>query len=129
MLTRDGQKREKMQKSSLSFEQGGLVIATLLFAEQIGAKRRPALVISNSEFNKKSDDLILLKITSQAKKTQFDVALAQKDLERGELKTESQIMVDNPVTTYKQLIEHNIGKISGQKLKEVKQKIKELYGI
>jgi len=36
-------------------------------------------------------------------------------------------MVDNPVTTYKQLIERSIGKISGQKLKEVKQKIKELY--
>jgi len=127
MLTRDGLKRGKMQKNFLSFEQGDIVIATLLFAEQIGAKRRPALVISNTEFNKKSDDLILLKITSQAKKTQYDVQITQKDLEKGELRTESQIMVDNPVTTYKQLIECKIGKASGQKLKEVKQKIKELY--
>ena len=116
-----------MQKNSSSFEQGDIVIATLLFAEQIGAKRRPALVISNAEFNKKSDGLILLKITSQAKKTQYDVQITQKDLEKGELKTESQIMVDNPVTTYKQLIEQNIGKITSQKIREVKQKIKELY--
>ncbi|HLD58964.1 MAG TPA: type II toxin-antitoxin system PemK/MazF family toxin [archaeon] len=57
-----------MQKSFLSFEQGDIVIATLLFAEQVGAKRRPALVISSAEFNKKSEDLILLKITPRQKK-------------------------------------------------------------
>jgi len=38
-------------------------------------------------------------------------------------------MVDNPVTTYKEMIQNKIGTISAQKLKEVKQKIKELYGL
>lgn len=116
-----------MQKNSLNFEQGDIVVALLLFSEQIGVKRRPALVISNSKFNKKSDDLILLKITSKGHKTDYDVPLNPKDIEEGKLKTESQIMVDNPVTTYKQLIDSKIGKISNQKLNEVKQKIKELY--
>ncbi|MBN1941422.1 MAG: type II toxin-antitoxin system PemK/MazF family toxin [Candidatus Diapherotrites archaeon] len=113
--------------NSSNFEQGDLVVADLMFSEQIGAKRRPALVISNSEFNRHSDDLILLKITSQGSKTRYDVLLTSKDLEKGRLKSESQIMVDNPVTTYKKLIEAKIGKISNPKLKEVKQKIKELY--
>lgn len=127
MPTKDGQKKEKMRMSSLSFEQGDLVVADLMFSEQIGSKRRPALVVSNSKFNKESDDLILLKITSKGSKTRYDVPLASKDLEKGKLKTESQIMVDSPVTTYKKLIESKIGKISNHKLKEVKQKIKELY--
>ena len=127
MLTRDGQKKEKTHMNSLNFEQGDLVVADLMFSEQIGVKRRPALVVSNSKFNRESDDLILLKITSRGSKTRYDVLLTSKDLEKGQLKSKSQIMVDNPVTVYKKLIESKIGKISSQKLKEVKQKIKELY--
>lgn len=112
-----------------SFEQGEIVVAEILYSEQIGIKTRPALVISNNKFNKKSEDLILLKITSKSKKTEYDINLTNKDLEKGELRTESQIMVDNPVTTYKEMIQTKIGRIKKQKLKEVKQKIKELYGL
>jgi mRNA interferase MazF len=115
--------------NSSNFEQGDLVVAHIMFSEQVGVKRRPALVISNSKFNKESDDLILLKITSKGSKTRYDVRLTPKDLEKGKLKTESQIMTDNPVTAYKKLIESKIGKISNQKLKEVKQKIRGLYGL
>ena len=113
--------------NSSNFEQGEIVVAQILFSEQIGIKTRPALVISNSKFNKKSDDLILLKITSKSKKTEYDVKLSNEDMEKGELRTESQIMVDNPVTTYKKMIQTKIGQVKQQKLKEVKQKIKELY--
>lgn len=118
-----------MQKSSSSFKQGDIVVAQILFSEQIGVKRRPALVISNSDYNKKSDDLILLKITSRGKRTDFDVLLTQRDLAEGTLKVESQIMVDNPVTAYKKIISEKIATVNQKKLKEVKQKIKKLYGL
>ena len=116
-----------MLTNSLIFEPGDIVIANLLFSEQIGAKTRPALVVSNSAYNQKSEDIILLKITSHGNKTYFDVPLSPHDLVEGYLKMESQIMVDNPVTTYKKLILQKTGKISKQKLLEVKQKLKELY--
>ena len=115
--------------SSLNFEQGDIVIAELLYSEQIGLKVRPALVISNTNYNKKSDDIILLKITSKEKKTKYDINLIAKDMAGGKLKLESQIMIDNPVTTYKGVIQTKIGKINQIKLKEVKQKICELYEI
>ncbi|MFA6320113.1 MAG: type II toxin-antitoxin system PemK/MazF family toxin [archaeon] len=54
--------------NSLSFEQGDIVIAQLLFSEQIGLKIRPVLVISNTKYNKENDGIILLKITSAGKK-------------------------------------------------------------
>ena len=127
MLIQDGQKRVKMLMNSLNFNPGDIVVATILFSEQVGAKKRLALVLSNIEYNKKSDDIILLKITSKGKKNKYYAELTQKDLEEGKIKLESQIMVDNPVTTYKQLIESKVGRITKQKLKEVKQKTKELY--
>lgn len=116
-----------MHMSSLNFEQGDVVVADLLFSEQVGAKRRPAVVISNSHFNKKSEDIILLKISSKAKKTEFDVSISAIDFEEGHLKVESKIMVDNLVNCYKQLITARVGKIKIQKLNEVKQKLMGLF--
>ncbi len=115
--------------SSLNFEQGDIVIAELLYSEQIGLKIRPALVISNTKYNKSSDDIILLKITSTEKKTKYDITLNAEDIENGKLKNESKIMVDNPVTTYKGVIQTKVGNITQTKLKEVKEKISELYEI
>ncbi len=118
-----------MHMSSLSFEQGDIVIAQLLFSEQIGLKIRPALVISNTTYNKENDDIILLKITSAEKKTKYDLGLLEKDMQIGKLKAESTIMIDNPVTTYKGMIQTKAGKINEEKLNQVKEKMAALYEI
>ncbi len=118
-----------MPRTFLNFEQGDIVVADLLFSEQIGVKRRPVLVISTSKFNAESDDLIVLKITSADKKTDFDIPLTAGDLAKGELKSDSLIMVDFPATIQKSLIAQTIGKISKEKLLEVKKKIKGLYDL
>lgn len=118
-----------MQTNYSNFEQGEIIVADILFSVQVGVKRRPVLVLSNSEFNKHSEDIIVLKITSAAKKTEFDVALRQADLEGGELQTESFIMADFPATIDKNMVTQKIGKISKQKLAEVKKKTKELYAL
>lgn len=116
-----------MQKNSSSFEQGEIVIADILYSQQVGFKRRPVLVISSSDYNKHSEDLIVLSVSSTPAKTKHDVKLTNKDLVEGELRIESKILVDFPTTIEKTLITQKIGKITNQKLKEVKQKIKELY--
>jgi mRNA interferase MazF len=116
-----------MQTTSLSFEQGDIVVADILFSEQIGVKKRPVLVISNQKFNQSSDDLIVLKITSADKRTHFDVPLSNADLVHGTMKVDSSIMVDFPVTVQKNLITQTIGRISKEKVAEVKKKIKKLY--
>ena len=116
-----------MQKNSSSFEQGEIVIADILYSQQVGFKRRPVLVTSNSDYNRHSEDLIVLSVSSTPVKTKYDVKLTNKDLAEGELRIESKILVDFPTTIEKTLITQKIGKITNQKLKEVKQKIKELY--
>ena len=110
-----------------SFEQGQIVVAPIPFSSQIVGKIRPALVISNSEHNSKSDDIIVLKITSKGKDYPFDVLLKEKDCEEGKLKEESVIQADFPVVIEKTSITQKVGKISTPKLQEVKQKIRQLY--
>ena len=116
-----------MQKSYSSFEQGEIVAADIIYSQQVGFKRRPVLVISNSGYNKQSEDLIVLSISSTQPKAKYDIGLTNKGLVAGELRTESKILADFPTTIEKNLISQKIGKISKQKLQEVKQKIKELY--
>ena len=122
-LKEDGAKR----MNSLSFEQGEIVIAPIPFSTYSAGKIRPALVISRKEYNNKTEDLIVLKITSKGNDYPFDVELKEKDLSSGKLKHESVIQADFPVVIEKRSVSEKIGKISSQKLKEVKQKIKELY--
>lgn len=118
-----------MQKSSLNFEQGDIVIADIVYSQQIGFKRRPALIISNTNYNNHSEDIIITSISSTPTRTKYDVKLTNKDLLEGELKLESKIITDFPTTIEKTLIPQKIGKISNQKLKEVKQKIRSLYTV
>ena len=116
-----------MPKSSLSFEQGDIAVADILYSQQAGLKRRPVLVASGSDFNRQSDDIIVLSISSTPPRSKFDVKLSADDLAEGELRVESKILADFPTTIEKALIAQKIGKISKQKLAEVKQKTRQLY--
>lgn len=115
--------------NSLSFEQGQIIIAPIPFANQVEAKTRPALVLSNKAYNDFSEDIIVLKVTSKLKDYPFDISLLEKDLVLGKLKSESVIQADYPVVIEKKSIQNKIGTISSSKLQEVKQKIKELFEI
>lgn len=113
--------------NSLNFEQGDIVVAPIPFSNLVQAKIRPVLVISGKKFNSSSDDLIVLKITSKEKNYPFDVPLNLNDLDKGKLTQESTIMVDFPIVIEKVIAQQIIGKITSQKLCEVKEKIIELY--
>ena len=115
--------------NSSNFEQGEIVVAPIPFAGFSDTKIRPALVISAGGYNQKSEDVIVLKITSKFKEYPLDVTLKSGDLTAGELRQESVIQTDFPVVIEKRSITQTIGKISNQKLSEVKQKIRELYAL
>jgi mRNA interferase MazF len=116
-----------MQKNYSNFEQGDIVIANIAYSQQIGFKKRPVLIISNTKYNQKSGDIIVTSISSTEIKSKYDIKLTNKDLEEGELNLESKILTDFPTTIEKELIKDKIGKITKEKLEEVKQKIRELY--
>lgn len=116
-------------KTSSSFEQGDIVVASMMFTEQTGAKRRPLLVMSNAKYNEEAPDIVALKITSKGKPQEYSVNLPWNELKTGKLRVESSIMVDKPAFIYKGIITRQIGRITERKLAEVKEKLKEFYGL
>ncbi len=119
----------KTLKKSSNFEQGDIAIANIVYSQQIGFKRRPVLVASSTQYNEHSDDVIVVSISSMPVKRNYDVKLSNIDLQMGELRVESKIITDFPITIEKNLLSEKIGKISPQKLEEVKGKIRKLYEI
>jgi mRNA interferase MazF len=125
MLEKIGMKHQNYS----NFNQGDIIILPVPFSDQSNKKLRPALIISDDLFNSKYPDLILLKITSIGHSLPFDVKINNKDLIEGELIKKSTINCGFLITAHKSIIKSKIGKISENKLKEIKEKFKLLFNL
>ncbi|PIN85401.1 MAG: hypothetical protein COV47_02250 [Candidatus Diapherotrites archaeon CG11_big_fil_rev_8_21_14_0_20_37_9] len=119
-----------MRQMNLSnIEQGELVVADIIFAEQDAKKRRLALVISGTEYNRTSTDIIVLKVTSSARTSKYHIRLTNDSTIKKALKKNSKIVADFPVTITKQKILSRPDRITKEKLQETKERMEKLYNI
>lgn len=51
------------------FNRGDLILVEIIFSDGLGAKLRPALVLSDNDFNKSRDEVIISAITSNVRQT------------------------------------------------------------
>ena len=49
---------------TMNFKQGDIVLVEVIFSERSGSKKRPALVISNKNYHKNREKMIIAAITS-----------------------------------------------------------------
>lgn len=67
-------------RSTMAYKRGAVVLLPFPFTDQSGVKRRPALVLSASRYNRQRGDLIVAPITSNlATRQAEDIALAAGD--------------------------------------------------
>jgi len=58
---------------------GKIVLVPFPFTDLTGVKQRPALVISNNEYNQKNLDVIICGITSNLEDLNYSVVIEKKD--------------------------------------------------
>ncbi len=102
--------------------QRDLVLVSFPFSDLKGSKVRPVIVISNDEYNKKSDDVVVVPMTTNLKIQQHEFLISNKDLESGKLIKDSKVKTDRVLSINKKLVRMKIGKVR----KEVHDKIKEI---
>lgn len=107
-------------------EQRDLLLVPFPFSDQSGKKVRPVIIISNNEFNKFSEDVIVVGVTSNISKDKYTINLTDKDMEEGKLFTSCCIKVENILKLDKELIIKKIGKISMDTLKKIISKLNEI---
>lgn len=79
------------------------------FSDLSDSKRRPALVLSDSQGN----DIILCQITSKNTKDNCAIPLENSDLENGAMQVSSNIRPNRLFTADKKIIIYTLGRISG----------------
>lgn len=87
---------------------------------------RPALVISNDFFNKKSNDCIMVPLTSVIKDEPYSVTINQDNLSSGKLLKASRIRADKIFCVEKELVKKRTGRVEENSFQIVK---KEMFSI
>lgn len=96
-------------------EQRAVLLVPFPFSDQSGRKVRPVVVISNEDFNRYSDDILVIGLTSNLTKDKYSLDMDNNDLEEGKLFTKCYIKVENILKIDKELVLKKIGRIKKEK--------------
>ena len=102
-------------------EQRDIILTPFPFSNLEVEKVRPSIIISNDEYNKKFDDILVVPLTSNLEIRDYAILLTNKDLEKGKLVKDSKIKVDRIFSINKKLVRMIIGKINKNKFSSIKE--------
>jgi len=103
------------------FEQGDIVIAPFPFTDLSTIKQRPCFIISNNNYNRKTQDVMICAITSNLENKENSVLIDSSSLKEGTIPLKSRIKVGKIYTLEQSLI---IKKVASTK-KEISESVKE----
>ena len=110
-------------KSGISFEQGEIVFVPFPFTNLKSVKKRPVLIISKTDYNRKSVDFISCGITSNIKDVDYSVLIDNKDMEKGYLPKPSRIKVNTVFTLEKSTVIRSFGHVKEEVVMKLQKKI------
>jgi mRNA interferase MazF len=110
----------------MMYKQGDIVLIPVPYSDLTNRKQRPVLIISNDDYNKMTEDILVVAITSQLKDLDYSVIIDGKDLTEGTLKVTSAVRADKVYTLSKEIVRKKFGKVNFEVLKSVQLKINEL---
>ena len=111
--------------STISFNQGDIVLVPFPFTDLSATKQRPAIVLSPKRLNNLRSDLVVAAITSQIPDTLSDdeVLLSDADLRAAGLPKRSIVKLGKIFTIHQGLIRNKLGCIPQSTLDEVLKKL------
>jgi len=104
-----------------------IVLLPYPFTDLERNKVRPALIVSNDFYNKRSSDCILVPLTTVLKNEPYSIIIDQKNLISGNLIKRSRIKADKIFSIDKNLIIMKIGVVDDNTFKKVKIKLVSVF--
>jgi len=111
--------------STISFNQGDVVLVPFPFTDLSATKQRPAIVLSPKQLYTQRSDLVVAAITSQIPDALSDdeVLLSDAELRTGGLPKRSIVKLGKIFAIHKGLIRKKLGRIPQSTLDEVMKKL------
>ena len=108
------------------YRQGDILLIPIPFSDLATNKQRPVLVLSNSKYNQKTEDLVVVAITSNLSEKEYAVIITQADLDEGNLKVDSCVRADKIYTLAQKIVIKRFGRVKQEVLNNVKSKLDDL---
>ena len=105
-----------------------IILLNFPFSNLKISKVRPAIILSNDKYNKKSRDVIVVPLTSNLTKTDYDIIIINQNLEEGNLIVDSRVKINRIFSVEQKMIKMNIGKINKKTFSEIKTILYKLVG-
>lgn len=109
-------------------KQQDLVWVNLPFSNLEESKVRPALVVSNNEYNKKGKDVIVCAVTSNLSEKDYSIVIDSKNLSQGKLPLKSRIRADKIMQIEKSLIINSFASIDNKTYDLLIEEIRKVVG-
>ncbi|MCJ2563275.1 MAG: type II toxin-antitoxin system PemK/MazF family toxin [Candidatus Thermoplasmatota archaeon] len=104
-----------MTSGGILVEQRDIVWVPFPFTDLTDAGKRPALVVSNTGYNQRTQDVVICAITSKPRRSEYGIDITTADLETGKLDLDSHVKPDRLFTLSKTLILWKMGRLSIEK--------------
>ena len=96
------------------FEQRDILLIPVPFTDLTSSKARPVLVLSHSEYNRESPDILVAAITSNIVSNSPGLIIYFSDLEQGHLPRQSRIRADKIYTLSQSIVRKRFGRLSSR---------------
>jgi len=122
----------RLMRSMTRYEQGDVVIVSFPFTDTYSHKKRPAVIISRSVFNARTEDVVIAAITSNpqclaGKESADQFRIVDQEVENAGLLCDSTVKIGKMVTIEKKLIMQKRGALSPAATRALAVKIKAFF--
>lgn len=103
-----------------------LIWVRLPFSSLEETKVRPAIVVSNNDYNKKNKDVVVCAVTSNLDDNQYSIFIDNSNLSNGNLPLKSRARADKIIQVEKKLIIKSFAELDNKTFDELIKKIVKL---
>lgn len=107
-------------------EQGDIILIPIPFTDLSSQKRRPVIVISNDDYNRKTQDILVVAMTSNPTPTDYSFPISSANLEKGTLNRPGRVRVDKIYTLSQSIAVKTFGGVNAATLAQIRQVLLEL---
>jgi mRNA interferase MazF len=107
-------------------EQGDIVLIPVPFTDLSSTKRRPVIIVSNAEYNRRGLDIVVVAMTSNPIAGTYTFTISSSDLERGKLNRPGQVRVDKIYTLSQSIVVKTFGRVDATTLDHIRSLLHDL---
>jgi len=90
------------------------------------SKKRPVLVLSNNDYNIKTEDIIVAAVTSNITSKDYNILISNKDMQEGNLHVSYCVRVDKIYTLSQSIVIKKFGTVKPEVINNIKEKLSRL---